>query len=104
MLVAIAVAPVGATAAETRIGNVHAIARWASLSVAQNVAQNTIQAGREVGPNEAGALVQSRTGKRVLNVKTLYRDGHYVHLVKVLSNSGRVHVVQVDARTGTILH
>ena len=61
------------------------------------------QTNREIGPNEAAALVQARTGKRVLGVKTRRSDGRYLHLVKVLSKDGRVRVVPVDARTGAIL-
>lgn len=52
--------------------------------------------------DQAAAQVQKQTGGRVLSVDSAERDGVKVFRVKVLTRSGEVRVVIVDAKTGRI--
>jgi len=53
-----------------------------------------------VDQNEAAARAQQRTGGRVLAVERAEQDGRPIFKVRVLTPSGEVRVVLVDARTG----
>ena len=50
--------------------------------------------------DQAAAQVQKQTGGRVLSVDSAERKGKKVYRVKVLTRSGEVRVVIVDAKTG----
>ena len=50
--------------------------------------------------DEAAARAQQRTGGRVLAVERVEQDGRPVFKVRVLTPSGEVRVVLIDARTG----
>jgi len=47
--------------------------------------------------NEAVQQVQQQTGGRVLSAETVNQGGRRVHRIKVLTPSGQVRVVTVDA-------
>ncbi len=61
-----------------------------------------VQVAPEIGPDEAAAMVRSRTGGKVLSVRTVQRGGRLVYRVKVLKG-GHVRIYAVDARSGSIL-
>lgn len=52
--------------------------------------------------DQAAAQVQQQTGGRVLSVDSAERDGRKVFRVRVLTRSGEVRIVIVDARTGKV--
>lgn len=52
--------------------------------------------------DQAAAQVQKQTGGRVLSVDSADRDGRKVFRVKVLTRSGDVRIVIVDAQTGRV--
>ncbi len=52
--------------------------------------------------DQAAAQVQKQTGGRVLSVDSAQRDGRKVFRVKVLTRSGEVRIVVVDAKSGRI--
>jgi len=47
--------------------------------------------------NEAVQQVQQQTGGRILSAQTVRQGGRSVHRIKVLTPSGRVRVIIVDA-------
>ncbi len=61
------------------------------------------QRGGEEGVslNQAVHQVQRETGGRVLSADTVSQGGRTVHRIKVLTPSGRVRVVVVDAQSGS---
>jgi uncharacterized membrane protein YkoI len=63
------------------------------------VAQRSGQTG--VTLNEAVQQVQHETGGRVLSAETIKQNGRMVHRIKVLTPSGQVRVVMIDAQTGS---
>jgi uncharacterized membrane protein YkoI len=63
------------------------------------VAQHNGQTG--VTLNEAVQQVQRETGGRVLSADTIKQNGRMVHRIKVLTPSGQVRVVMIDAQTGS---
>lgn len=67
-----------------------------------NSRNELVQGAPEIGPDEAAAIVRSRTGGKVLSVRTAQRGGSVVYRVKVLKG-GYVRIYQVDARSGSIL-
>jgi uncharacterized membrane protein YkoI len=62
------------------------------------VAQRGGQAG--VSLNDAVQQVQRETGGRVLSAETVNQNGRMVHRIKVLTASGQVRVVVIDAQAG----
>jgi uncharacterized membrane protein YkoI len=62
------------------------------------VAQRGGQAG--VTLDEAVQQVQRETGGRVLAAETVNQNGRMVHRIKVLTASGQVRVVVIDAQAG----
>ncbi len=52
--------------------------------------------------DEAAAAAAQATGGRVLAVEASSRNGDPVFLVRVLTPSGEVRIVVVDARTGAL--
>jgi uncharacterized membrane protein YkoI len=75
----------------------------APSATTQTAVWHLAQAPANVGPEKAAAIARSATGGRVLGVRGRQRDEAPVYEVKVLSADGRVHVIRVDGRTGTIL-
>jgi len=62
------------------------------------VAQRGGQTG--VTLDEAVQQVQRETGGRVLSAETVNQNGRMVHRIKVLTASGQVRVVVIDAQAG----
>jgi len=58
------------------------------------------QGGGDAGVslNEAVQQVKRNTGGRVLSADTVHRNGRRVHRIKVLTPSGQVRIVSVDAQ------
>ncbi len=67
-----------------------------------NPRNKLVQVAPKIGPDEAAAIVRSRTGGKVLSVRTAQRGGSVVYRVKVLKG-GYVRIYGVDARSGSIL-
>ncbi len=61
---------------------------------------NTLLAQRSLSADEAAALVQARTGGRVLSVDTVRRRDRLFYRVKVLTPQGEVRIFMVDAESG----
>ena len=57
----------------------------------------------DIDRDAAAGIVQKASGGRVLSVDKVERDGRSVWRVKVLSASGEVKVVLVDAASGRTL-
>ncbi|PTD95880.1 PepSY domain-containing protein [Pseudothauera lacus] len=55
-----------------------------------------------VDRDEAAAIARQTTGGRVLAVEAGRRNGDAVFVVRVLTPSGEVRVVVVDARSGAV--
>ncbi len=55
-----------------------------------------------VDRDQAAAVAQQATGGRVLAVEAARRNGDAVFVVRVLTPSGEVRVVVVDARSGAL--
>jgi uncharacterized membrane protein YkoI len=73
--------------------------RWSADAVGpQNYAPRSTAAERRVSLAQAVAIVQRATGGKVLDAKDL--GGQY--RIKVLTRSGEVRVVYVDAQTGAM--
>lgn len=62
----------------------------------------TMLAQASISAEEAAALVQGRTGGRVLAVKPMRVQGRAVYRVKVLTPKGEVRIYYVDAATGAM--
>ena len=56
--------------------------------------------GRGVSLDEAVARVRRQTKGKILSAETVAVDGRDVHRIKVLTETGRVRRLQVDARSG----
>ena len=67
-----------------------------------NSRNELVQGAPEIGPDEAAAIVRSRTSGKVLSVRTAQRGSSVVYRVKVLKG-GYVRIYRVDARSGSIL-
>ena len=59
------------------------------------------QRATRISKDEAAAIVRSRTGGRILGVRTRSRGNRLTYRVKVL-DKGRVSVYEVDGATGEI--
>jgi uncharacterized membrane protein YkoI len=59
---------------------------------------------QEKQPNQdldsAVARIRKQTGGRVLAAETRFIDGRPVHVIRVLTPSGKVRIFQIDAETG----
>lgn len=64
----------------------------------QRVARRDQERGGGVTLNQAVQQVQSETGGRVLSAETINQGGRSVHRIKVLTPSGQVRVMTIDAR------
>jgi uncharacterized membrane protein YkoI len=69
-----------------------------ALGAGDLVAQRGGQTGVDL--NEAVQQVQRETGGRVLSAETVNQNGRMVHRIKVLTASGQVRVVVIDAQAG----
>lgn len=56
----------------------------------------------EMSLDAAVAMVRERIGGKVISASTTSRGGKKIHVIKVLSDQGRVRTVRVDAQTGRI--
>ncbi len=56
-----------------------------------------------VSLDEAVEIVRKRYGGRVINASTRKDDGRKVHVIKILSDEGRVRTVRVDAQSGNLM-
>lgn len=64
----------------------------------QRVARRDQDRGGGMSLNQAVQQVQSETGGRVLSAETINQGGRSVHRIKVLTPSGQVRVMTIDAR------
>lgn len=64
----------------------------------QRVARRDQEHGGGMSLNQAVQQVQRETGGRVLSAETINQDGRSVHRIKVLTPSGQVRVMTIDAR------
>lgn len=55
-----------------------------------------------VSLDEAVAMVRNRYGGKVIGADTVEEHGRTVHVIKLLSDKGRVRTVKVDAESGKI--
>lgn len=62
----------------------------------------TIVAQAGITAEEAAAMIQARTGGRILAVKTIRSQGRVVYRVKVLTSEGEIRIFHVDAATGAM--
>jgi uncharacterized membrane protein YkoI len=51
--------------------------------------------------NQAVQQVKRETGGRILSADTVSQDGRAVHRIKVLTPSGQVRIVTIDAQSGS---
>lgn len=56
-----------------------------------------------VSLDEAVSIVRKRYGGRVINARTRNDNGRKVHVIKILSDEGRVREVRVDADSGNLM-
>ena len=56
----------------------------------------------EMSLDAAVEMVRGRYGGKVISASTTSRGGKKVHVIKLLSDEGRVRTVRVDAQTGRI--
>ena len=68
---------------------------WAQDSYQRIARRDT---GGGISLNQAVQQVQRDTGGRVLSAETINRGGQTVHRIKVLTPSGQVRVMTIDAR------
>lgn len=64
----------------------------------QRVARRDQERGGGTSLNQAVQQVQRETGGRVLSAETINQGGRSVHRIKVLTPSGQVRVMTIDAR------
>ena len=64
----------------------------------QRVARRDQDHGGGMSLNQAVQQVQRETGGRVLSAETINQGGRSVHRIKVLTPSGQVRVMTIDAR------
>jgi len=62
----------------------------------------TVMAKSEMSLDDAVAMVQARFGGKVISAGTTDQGGRKVHVIKLLSDQGRVTTVKVDAESGRI--
>ena len=75
----------------------------AALAINLTVATQLAQARQKrLSLSEAADLVQRQTGGRVLSAQASNEQGREVYRIKVLTSSGEVRVVLVDASTGSM--
>ena len=63
-----------------------------------HLAQHGAQSGLSL--NQAVQQVRRETGGRILSADTVNQDGRAVHRIKVLTPSGQVRIVTIDAQSG----
>lgn len=77
-------------------------AQSAPVSLADlSAAARTLKDG--VSLDEAVSMVRKRYGGRVINARTSNDNGRKVHVIKILSDEGRVREVRVDANSGNLM-
>ncbi|MCJ7558396.1 MAG: PepSY domain-containing protein [Gammaproteobacteria bacterium] len=62
----------------------------------------TVMAKSEMSLDAAVAMVRERFGGKVISASTTDQGGRKVHVIKLLSDQGRVTTVKVDAESGRI--
>jgi uncharacterized membrane protein YkoI len=77
------------------------LALASTSAVAGDGRHHFAQRGGDAGMslNQAVQQVQRETGGRVLSADTVSQGGHTVHRIKVLTPSGQVRIVTVDAQS-----
>lgn len=60
-------------------------------------------AGAYIDLNSAAATVRERMGGRILSAHTNRLNGGSVHVIRVITDDGKVHRVSVDAQSGQVL-
>lgn len=72
--------------------------------------QKTLQAERDVIPrlrvslDDAVVIARERVPGRVVGAQSRYSRGRVTHEIKILTDSGAVHVVRVDGESGRVSH
>ena len=61
-----------------------------------------VMAKAEMSLDAAVAMVRDRFGGKVISASTTDQGGRKVHVIKLLSDQGRVTTVRVDAQSGRI--
>ena len=61
-----------------------------------------VMAKGEMSLDAAVAMVRERFGGKVISASTTEQGGRKVHVIKLLSDQGRVTTVKVDAQSGRI--
>lgn len=89
----------------SRLSRILAVAFLAAVLLvpAGNVAARSRHHDQELSAREAAALVQRRTGAQVLGAERVETRGRRMYRIKVLTRSGHVRIIWVDARSGRIL-
>jgi uncharacterized membrane protein YkoI len=93
-----------------------ALAALASGPFCQAMASNAVPGQREardmrtivlaeagMSLDAAAAMVRQKFGGKVIDAKTINNRGRQIHVIKLLSDQGRVTTVKVDAQSGKIL-
>jgi uncharacterized membrane protein YkoI len=65
-------------------------------------ARPLVMAKAEMSLDAAVAMVRERFGGKVISASTTDQGGRKVHVIKLLSDQGRVTTVKVDAQSGRI--
>ena len=60
-------------------------------------------AGANIDLNSAAAAVRERMGGRILSAHTNRSNAGSVHVIRVITDDGKVHRVSVDAQSGQVL-
>ena len=82
----------------------------AGYATPQPQPQKTLESEREVIPrlrvslDDAVKLAREEVPGRVVGAQSRYHRGRVTHEVKILTDSGSVHVVRVDGETGRVTH
>ena len=74
-----------------------------TLSPAQRDQLAPAQRGGGVSLAQASSMAQSRFQGRVVRAETVQMGDRRVHEIRILGEDGRVHIVRIDAETGSFL-
>ncbi len=72
------------------------------IHVSANRDRPRVTAKAEMSLDAAVAMVRERFGGKVISASTTDQGGRKVHVIKLLSDQGRVSTVKVDAQSGRI--
>jgi uncharacterized membrane protein YkoI len=81
---------------------VGAAAAPASAVVPHAEESRVVMSGAAVSMDQAVKMVEQRFGARVVKAETQQDGGRTVYVLRLLSDSGRVWTVRVDAESGSL--